>query len=178
MKVLVAYGSRHGGTAGLAEWIAQTLHAEQLEVECKPAAEITDLAPYDAVILGGALYAHRWCRDARRFVARHAAALRHKPVWMFSSGPLDDSAINQPIDPVPSVAKAMARVGARGHVTFGGRLDHDAKGFIASRMAKQHAGDWRDEEQVRIWATDVARDLATNPASAPFTPQRCVPSSP
>lgn len=93
---------------------------------------------YDAVFIGGALYAGRWHRDARRFVKRHPGALRERPVWLFSSGPLDGSAI-EAIPPVPQVQELPTRIGARGHVTLGGRLPADAKGFPASAMAKTHA---------------------------------------
>jgi menaquinone-dependent protoporphyrinogen oxidase len=48
-----------------------------------PAAKVRDLSPYDAVMVGGALYANRWHRDARRYVARHVDALRRVPVWCF-----------------------------------------------------------------------------------------------
>jgi len=54
----------------------------------------------------------------------------------------------------------MKRVNARGHVTFGGRLSPDAKGFPASAMAKKHGGDWRDAAQVRQWARSVAAELS------------------
>jgi menaquinone-dependent protoporphyrinogen oxidase len=79
-------------------------------------------------------------------------------VWLFSSGPLDGSAAED-IPPVPQVQELLERIGARGHVTFGGRLSADAKGFPASAMAKTHAGDWRDPERIRGWAADVAMDL-------------------
>lgn len=54
----------------------------------------------------------------------------------------------------------MSRIGARGHVTFGGRLAADAKGFPASAMAKTRAGDRRDPEQVRHWVGAVGDALA------------------
>ena len=54
----------------------------------------------------------------------------------------------------------MGHVGAVAHVTFGGRLTPDAKGFPASAMAKRIAGDWRDEESVTLWAKDIAATLA------------------
>ena len=86
-----------------------------------------------------------------------ADALRRTKVWLFSSGPLGDAALTpDDVKPVPHVRKAMERVGALGHVTFGGRLTSDATGFPASAMAKKMAGDWRDEESVRLWAKDIA----------------------
>ena len=42
------------------------------------------------MIVGGALYAFRWHKDARRFVKRHADELAGRPTYFFSSGPLDD----------------------------------------------------------------------------------------
>lgn len=55
--------------------------------------------------------------------------------------------------------EAVVVSGARGHVTFGGRLAPDAKGFPASAMAKTNAGDWRDPEHVRGWVAAVAKEL-------------------
>ena len=159
MHVLVAYGSKMGGTAGLAEMIGSELRANGLETEVKSAREVRNLMPYDAVILGGALYAMRWHKDARRFVKRYGTALEKKPVWLFSSGPLDDSATEKEIPPVGFVRKVMDRIGARGQVTFGGWMPEDADGFAASAMAKDNAGDWRDPDQVRSWAKEIAEEL-------------------
>lgn len=158
MLVLVTYGSKLGGTRGLAEMVVDALRDEGVEAEPRPAAEVRDLAPYDAVVVGGALYAFRWHRDARRFVKRHTAALRRLPTYFFSSGPLDDSAATTEIPPVRGVRRLMRRVGARGHVTFGGRMPADATG-IAARMATTNAGDWRDRDHVRAWVASIVSDL-------------------
>lgn len=159
MRVLVVYGTKMGGTKGLAETVADTLRDESFDVVVAPAAEVDDVTGYDAVVVGGALYALRWHRDARRFVRRHRRALSQVPVWLFSSGPLDDSATEDDIPPVRSVRAAMDRVGARGHVTFGGRMPADATGFPAGAMARDNAGDWRDPEQVGAWARGIAASL-------------------
>ncbi|MFD7663822.1 flavodoxin domain-containing protein [Streptomyces sp. NPDC059788] len=159
-RVLVAYGSTNQGTAGIAEEIAATLGKEGLTAEARPAAEIGDLAAYDAVVLGGGLYAGRWHRDARRLVRRLRAPLRDRPVWFFSSGPLDASATEKDIPPARGVRRAMSRVTARGHVTFGGRLAPYPKGRLARSMAKRGmAHDWRDFDQVQAWARAVAAEL-------------------
>jgi menaquinone-dependent protoporphyrinogen oxidase len=83
-------------------------------------------------------------------------------VYLFSSGPLDDSASSGDIPPVKGVKALMERVGAQGHVTFGGRLAPDARGFPANAMAKKLAGDWRDPAQVRDWTLIVASQLRGN----------------
>src|SRR5688572_1138025 len=139
MRVLVTWGSERGGTEGIARILAEALRRDGIDVEARP-PERASPAGFDAVIVGGALYANRWHRKARRFVRRHLEALRRVPVWFFSSGPLDDSAEHDEIAATNQVAAMMARVGARGHVTFGGRLERDAKGFAARAMAKEHGG--------------------------------------
>ena len=159
MRVLVSFGSKRGGTAGLAAMIGDALTEAGCDAVVSPAKDVGELGGFDAVIVAGALYAYRWHRDARRFVRRNATALRELPVWLVSSGPLDDSAEERDIPPTAQVAKLIRRVGARGHVTFGGRLEPDAKGFPASAMAKKTAGDWRSPAHVRRWVTTVLNEL-------------------
>lgn len=158
-QVLVAYGSRRGGTAEIAMWIGAELRKAGLHADVRAAGAVRDLAAYHAVVLGGALYGRRWHRDARRFARRHGGALRDRPVWLFSSGPLGRSAETVEIPPVRGVRRLAERIGARGHTTFGGRLVQDTRGFIASRMAARSAGDYRDRRQVREWARGIAAEL-------------------
>lgn len=166
MTVLVAYGSKRGGTEGLAQMVADDLRQEGFQVVVTPARGAKNPEPYEAVVVGGALYAFRWDRGAKWFVKHHTKALRQRPTYLFSSGPLDDSAAKGDIPPVKGVQALMQRVGARGHVTFGGRLLPDAKGFPASAMAKKHAGDWRDADQVAAWTHRIASELRTEGAAS------------
>jgi menaquinone-dependent protoporphyrinogen oxidase len=159
MRVLVTYGSERGGTEGLAQMVARGLTEKGLTIDLLPPDDIDSLDGYDAVVVGGALYAGRWHKAARRFVKRYSKELKQRPVYFFSSGPLDDSASRTNIPPVRGVKALMERVGARGHVTFGGRLAPDAKGFPASAMAKKRAGDWRDAAQTLAWAGSIASQL-------------------
>ncbi len=159
MRVLVTWGSKLGGTKGIARMVAEELEYRGVEVAFVPAAELGSVKGFDAVIVGGALYASRWHKAALKFVSRNAAALRRIPVWLFSSGPLDNSADVRSIPPVKDVAVLMERVGALGHATFGGKLPADAKGFPASAMAKEHAGDWRNPDRVHAWAAEIAAAL-------------------
>jgi menaquinone-dependent protoporphyrinogen oxidase len=158
-RTLVAYGSKRGSTREIAEWVGADLREAGFDVDVLPASSVRDITPYQAVVLGGALYAARWHRDARRFARRYARALRNRDVWLFSSGPLDISAVKREIPPVRGVARVAERVDARGHVTFGGRLAADARGFPASSMAKTAAGDFRDTAQVHAWTAGIVSEL-------------------
>lgn len=166
MRALITFGSKRGGTEGLAQMIADDLRQDGLDVDVLSADRAGSLDGYDVVIVGGALYALRWHSDARRFVKHHAGQLRERPTYFFSSGPLDDSAVRREIPPVKGVQALMAKVGARGHATFGGRLEPDAKGFPASAMAKKQSGDWRDPGQVRDWTTAIVAQLRQHPSPA------------
>jgi len=176
MRVLVTWGSKRGGTEGIARIVAEALRHEGLEVDVLPSGAAAKVRTFDAAIVGGALYANRWHPDARRFVNRQEGRLRAVAVWFFSSGPLDTSAERQTIPPTRQVRILMDRVGAQGHVTFGGRLTPDARGFPARAMAKKHSGDWRRPELIRAWASDVARALPTaRPGVATTPPGRSLP---
>lgn len=163
MRVLVTWGSRLGGTAGIGLVIADALRARGIEVVEAAAARAPSPRGFDAVILGGALYANRWHADARRYAARHARELRRVPTWLFSSGPLDHSADQRELPPVRQVRTIMAQIGALGHRTFGGRLEPTVRWFPARAMTREHAGDWRDPDRIRAWAAAIADALPAQP---------------
>jgi menaquinone-dependent protoporphyrinogen oxidase len=139
--------------------VADAFTQAGMEAVVRPGIEARSVDGYDAVVVGGALYANRWHRDARHFVKRETHGLLERPVWFFSSGPLDESARDDGIEPTRQVAKLMARVGTRGHMTFGGRLEPTAKGFPAKSMAKTRSGDWRDPQQVAEWVDTIVAEL-------------------
>ncbi|GAA2436425.1 flavodoxin domain-containing protein [Streptomyces macrosporus] len=162
--VLVAYGSKNGSTAEIAQWIGAALRERHLEADVLPAAEVDDLAPYDAVLLGSGLYAGRWHRQATRLARRRCHELARRPVWLFSSGPLDTSADEHDIPPTPQVTRIAARLDAYEHVTFGGSLADDARGFIARQLlAHGKGGDFRNRERIRRWAHAIADELTGAP---------------
>lgn len=165
MRVLVAYGSKRGSTAEIADLIGTELRSAGYTADVRSVADVAGLAGYDAVVLGGAVYAGRWVRQARRFAKREAAELSKRPLYLFSSGPLDHSAEHGEVPVAPGVKQIITRLGARAHVTFGGRLARDARGFPASALAKKVGGDYRDPGQIRIWAAGIARALAAENAA-------------
>ncbi|MGO9828896.1 MAG: flavodoxin domain-containing protein [Myxococcaceae bacterium] len=163
MRVLITWGSKRGGTEGIARMVGEALRSQGVEVDVLAPREARAATGFDAAIIGGALYANRWHARARQFVRERQTDLRKVPVWFFSSGPLDDSATRAAIPPTRQVEILMERVGAQGHITFGGRLAPDA----ATALAKTHSGDWRDSEKIRAWALTVAEALPTaRPAPA------------
>lgn len=160
VRVLVVYASKHGSTGEVAQWIGQELRAAGIDVEARPAGAVGSVTGFDAVVLGSAVYMGRWRREARQFVRRHARNLRHRAVWLFSTGPLDHSAEQGEQPATPSQAASLAeQLRARDHVTFGGALAADVKGIPDAMVARRSHGDFRDPEAVRAWAAGIASAL-------------------
>ena len=167
-RALVAYASKHGGTAEIAEAIASELRDRGVDVEARPAADVRDLSGFDAVVIGSALYMNRWQGDAIDVLKRMEREGVRRPVWLFSSGPtggtaesnakVSEALAGQP--PAPGDAgKRGARLGIMGHATFGGRVGDEMNGLLERWMPR---GDWRDFDAVRVWAATIAGELATS----------------
>jgi menaquinone-dependent protoporphyrinogen oxidase len=148
-----------GGTIGIADMIAAPLREAGYAVDERPVDQVTSLDGYDAVFVGGAIYNAHWHPGSRHFVKRFMLELRERPVWFFSSGPLDDSAADHEIPPVRGVAKLMTTVNARGHATIGGRIVPKPGEAHAHKPPDKARGDWRDQEQITKWVKSVMAQL-------------------
>jgi menaquinone-dependent protoporphyrinogen oxidase len=161
--VLVVYASKHSSTAEIAKRIAAAMREVGCDAQARPAAEVDDVSGYAAVVLGSAVYAKRWQRDARAFARRHSAALRGMPVWLFSSGPFG-AVQEHPTAPTPPVAERLvADLGARAHVMFGGRVPTDPGNFVERAMLKNTPPERRDAlywPAIEEWARGVASQVA------------------
>jgi menaquinone-dependent protoporphyrinogen oxidase len=163
LPALVVYASKHSATAEIAERIAAAMREAGCDAQARPAAEVDDLSGYAAVVLGSAVYAKRWQRDARAFARRHCAALRGMPVWLFSSGPFG-AVQEHPTAPTPPVAERLVKqLGAREHVMFGGRVPTAPRNFVERAMLKNtppERRDARDWPAIEAWARGVAAQVA------------------
>jgi menaquinone-dependent protoporphyrinogen oxidase len=164
MTVLVAYASKRGSTAEIAETIAATLRREGLGVCLKRAEDVQSLEPYDAVVLGSAVYMKRWRGDARHFLKKHRKALKQMPFWVFSSGPVGDPSNDNPdwTEP-PKIVEKVEELGGREHVVFGGCLPANPSGLMEKAMVKGTPKELRDRRnwaEIREWAHHVATELS------------------
>lgn len=164
--MLVAVASRHGATLEIGEAVARVLRARGNAVDVRAVEDVTDIAAYDAVIVGSAVYTAHWLPAARELVAEHRDALATRPVWFFSSGLATQpaAAANSPHE----LAALAASVGARGHRSFRGRLDRSVLSFTERAIiagARGRDGDHRDFLAIERWAGEVADALADERAS-------------
>lgn len=166
MHVLVSVASRHGSTAELAIALANALEEEGVKATVLAPEAVASLEGYDAVVVGSAVYMGHWLEAARRFAERNAVALRERPVWLFSSGPVGDPP--RPAEDPVDVAALVPLTGAREHRLLPGRLDRRDLGFSEKAIAvavRATEGDFRSWEDVRSWGRAIARQL-----SSPATP--------
>jgi len=159
MSVLVVAASKHGSTREIAESIAEQLRTRGLEVDCAEPDEAS-VGGHEAVVVGSAVYAGSWMRSARQFVEQHSDALAQMPVWLFSSGPLDDPDVEAL--PEKKVADLSEKTKALGHHVFAGKLDREdlsrAERLVV-KAVKAPDGDFRDWDDVRTWADQIADTL-------------------
>ena len=177
MSVVVAHASRHGATQELAEHVAGVLVDSGTAAEALPVVGDIDLARYDAAVIGSAVYAGRWLKEAIAFVADHRQGLATVPVWLFSSGPLG----HDPATSTAAEARAAAEpqevpwlrelVGAREHLVFSGALRPDDLSFRERALRRLPGGrsilpegDFREWDEIEDWARSIAAQV---PRSAP-----------
>ena len=67
-KVLIAYASKHGAAAGIAEKIGEVLRQAGLQTDVLPVKRVGDLSPYKSVVFGTAVYLGLFRRDGVTFL--------------------------------------------------------------------------------------------------------------
>lgn len=160
MKVLISVASKHGATGKIGDTLAAVLVAAGVDVEAHPPQDVGSTDPYDAIILGSAVYAGRWLEPARKLGERLATQQSARPVWLFSSGPLGDPPM--PLPESPDALVLAERIGAREHRTFAGRLERAELGFLERAITKAVRapdGDFRDWVAIKSWAGAIAQGL-------------------
>jgi menaquinone-dependent protoporphyrinogen oxidase len=170
MKILVAYASRMGSNAEIAQRIGQQLSGAGHDVDVSPCADAAAASDYDAVILGSALYMGRWDKAALRYLKAQSDLLAQRPAWLFQSGPCGEGFELEHVDTPRAVRTLSARIGLAPPVTFGGRLDRAKATTTLSRWMATgtYAGDFRDWDQVRAWTAEVMAQLAGGRSRAPL----------
>jgi menaquinone-dependent protoporphyrinogen oxidase len=81
--VLVAYGTRAGSTAGVAERVAEVLNRNGFSAQAAEAKKVKDTASYDAVVLGSSVRAGKLKPEVLKFLDKNIADLSAKPFAAF-----------------------------------------------------------------------------------------------
>jgi len=183
--VLVVYGSRHGGTRGIAERIGEVLRTEGLEADVAAADQVADLSAADAFVVGSGVYMGSWLKEPIDFIKRNEATLAARPLWLFSSGPLPGSSAKKSGNPLEDalgpadgpgsggrkkIAELSAATNARDHRVFLGAFDpDDPPRAMSERLVRMMPaskgllppGDFRDWDAIEAWAREIAATLVS-----------------
>lgn len=166
MNVLIAYGSRHGATAEIAEAIGERLGARGIDCDVVEASQVEYPITADAVVVGSSLYTGRWTGPCIKVVKKLAKQEYRKPVWLFHSGPLGEEGADERQAFPKKVTEFGVALDIRDWRTFAGKLDPDDAGFIGKSMAKQGmGGDWRNWDDIAEWSEGIA-DILTGVEAA------------
>ncbi|HEY95017.1 MAG TPA: hypothetical protein G4O15_08780 [Dehalococcoidia bacterium] len=164
-KILVAYGSKYGGTAEIAEEIGKVLKQEALEVDVHSADHVSNPARYDAFVIGSGVYAGMWRKEAVNFVKNNEKLLADKPVWIFSSGPTGEGDIKDLMsgwEYPGKIRPAIESIKPREITVFHGVADPEKMSFfdkLILKMVKAPSGDFRKWEAITDWAKGIAAEL-------------------
>lgn len=185
-RVLVVYGSRHGGTRGIAERIAEVLRTEGLDAVVAAAGEAAGVDTAAAVVIGSGVYMGSWLDEPLDFMRRHQDALAARPTWLFSSGPLlgsskstaDADPMTDALGPADGpgsggrkkVEALSATIHPRDHRVFLGAFDpKDPPKSMSERVVRLMPaakkilppGDFRNWDAIEAWARDIATTVAS-----------------
>ncbi|MCL2532209.1 MAG: flavodoxin domain-containing protein [Oscillospiraceae bacterium] len=132
MKTLILYATKHGAAADIAGRIAK--HIDNAALHNLKQDSTPNLAQYDCIIVGSAVYAGMFRKEAKTFLAQHADMLMQKQLGLFASGLLPAEEQKIFADNVPPQLLAHAKAA----MLLGGVFD-PAKANFATRLAMKAA---------------------------------------
>ena len=184
MRIQVVYASRHGGTAGIAERIAEVLRTEGAEVTIADAAERPDAHGFDAYVIGSGVQIGSWHKEGFEFLESNRSTLADRPVWLFSSGPLPGSIastdapdrLTQALGPADGpgsggrkrIEALSAEIHPRDHRVFNGAFNpNDPPKSLPERLIRLvpaakgvlPPGDFREWDAIEAWAREIAAEM-------------------
>jgi menaquinone-dependent protoporphyrinogen oxidase len=158
-RILVAYASRKGSTAGIAHAISKELISKGYAVDISEMKSVTSLVGFNAVVIGALVYTGKVTGDVVAFVATHKDALSRLPVAGFVTG-------IAPVYPKTGEVKeftdqlivALAPSSPVSVTMFAGTLDAGKMNLIErslTSLMKVPTGDFRDWVAIAAWARNL-----------------------
>lgn len=164
-KVLLTYASKYGSTKEIADKIRDLLEGRKIANEMLSVEKVNNLNDYSAVIIGSAVYMGQWRKKAVNLLKNNIAELRHKKVWIFSTGPTGKG------DPVEllegwkipkNLEDTVAQINPVDIKVFGGKLEEGRLSFMDKfiiKKVKAPVGDFIDWKDVEKWTVQIISQL-------------------
>jgi menaquinone-dependent protoporphyrinogen oxidase len=161
-QILVAYATKAGSTAEIAQFIGQTLCENGAAVDERPIKEVRSLDGYQAVILGSAIRMGRWLPEAVKFVEVHKTELSQMPTAFFLVSLFLSEGTPEIQDTVAAYLDPVREVLEPDHIgLFPGKMDYSRLSWLdrqAAKMVKASEGDHRDWQAIRAWTEALQQD--------------------
>jgi menaquinone-dependent protoporphyrinogen oxidase len=162
-RILVAYATRKGSTAEIAQAIGRELISLGYTVDVSEMKSITSLKGYHAVVIGAPVYTGKVTVDVMAFVATNKDELFRLPVAGFVTG-------IAPVFPKTGDVKgftdqfisALFPVNPVAVTMFSGTLDTGKMNFVErslTSLMKVPTGDFRDWDAIGGWARSLPEKL-------------------
>ncbi len=175
MKVLIAYGTKYGSTAKIADYMKEAIegagqNVDVIDVRKEPGANLSE---YPIVIVGSCIQFGKWMPEALDFLKRHESELSKKRVGLFVSC-LDAFGVGDHKDArenyLCKVASSHPSIKPVGLGLFGGVIDMSKYGFATKLLAKARTKemsdqgvdfskpyDFRDWEEIQRWTLELIK---------------------
>lgn len=168
-RVLVAYATRAGSTAGVAERVAEVLSSNGFAAEAVNVKKAGDVASCDAVVVGSAVRAGKLMPEVLKFLDKNKTALAAKPLATFVVClAMKDWDEKGRATAGPYLAPVRERVKPLSEGLFGGAYDPDKVGFVERqilKMIKAPSGDFRRWDEIEAWATGLTPLFSPRPTT-------------
>ncbi len=172
MKVLIAYASAHGSTAEVAEFIGHVLSERGLSVTAASADTLSNIKGYDVIVLGTAIHAGTWLPAMTDFVSRFADELAQRSVFMWVNCiRVMEQYGEEHVMEHYMVHELLRKINPKSVTAFAGKLDLQSVDWnerwtLAARYdgmtwPSSFDGDFRNWDEIRTWAHQIADTLKT-----------------
>ena len=170
MKILVAYATKHGSTAEVAEFIGKVFREHEIDTTVTKVELVQSVKDYDAFVLGSPVYASLWLTEMSQFLERFESELSKKPVyyWMNCIRVLEpDGREHAQAEYV--YQPTMKKIGVRDIAVFSGKLNlHEidwnerwtlSVSYEGNALPGSRNDDYRDWNAIQEWAKQVRTQL-------------------
>ena len=158
-RVLVAYATKNGSTAEIAEAIGKELESSEVQVTVSNMKDVSSLEGYDAVVIGAPMYMGKVLKDCGVFAERYRNTLCSLPVAAFAVGIAPVEPRSGSVDDVlRKLAVSLVPVQPVSATVFAGKLDVEGLSFVYRKMVsllKVPGGDFRDWKVITEWAHGI-----------------------
>ena len=158
-RILVAYASRCGSTAEIAQALGRDLQSRGYKPEVLPVAKVSQLGGYQAILLGSAVRAGNWLGEATGFVRRHQREIQDLPnafftVHMKNIGDDEKSRKGR----LGYLDRVREMVRPDSEVFFAGRMDMSRLSFgerLLCKVMGASSRDLRNWPAIHAWGSNV-----------------------